>query len=397
MSGGRRVLIGFAGALSAPEVAWSLQAAGYEVHAFVRRGMHPPLIRCAQVELHELTTPAEDVEAALRELRALIQELSPAALMPLDDASVWLSAQLGELGSTVLVGPSGSQAELTLDKRLQIEAAAAGGLAVPPTRVCRGPEDALAEPVEFPVMVKPALAIQRNEATLGAGARRACADAAELTPALGRARPDAPFLLQPFIAGVGEGLFGIARDGEVEHWSAHRRVRMMSPQGSGSSACVSIPVDPELRDGAAAMLREVGWDGIFMVEMLRDGDGKAWFVELNGRAWGSMALARRQGLEYPAWAVDARLGGQLPAAPAGPPEEIVCRHLGRELIHLLMVLRGRPTEALTLWPSRLGTLRAVLTFRRRDRWYNLESGRGGLFVYDTVRTVGKEVARVLRP
>ena len=43
--------------------------------------------------------------------------------------------------------------------------------------------------------------------------------------------------------------------------------------------------------------------------------GPAWFVELNGRPWGSMALARRQGLEYPAWqvtlALDASVAGRV--------------------------------------------------------------------------------------
>ena len=42
--------------------------------------------------------------------------------------------------------------------------------------------------------------------------------------------------------------------------------------------------------------------------LLRDGEGTAWFMELNGRAWGSMALARRLGHEYPRWAVQAALG-----------------------------------------------------------------------------------------
>lgn len=393
----RRVLIGFAGALSAPEVAWSLEAAGYEVHAFARRGRRPPLRRCRSVRLHEVAAPEEDVDAALAELDTLVRTLRPDAVMPLDDASVWLASELRLGESAVLVGPSGPQAELTLDKRLQVQAAAGAGLPVPPTRVCTKPEEAFAEPLDYPVMLRPALAIGREDDRLCTGPRRACANPDELRRAADYYRHGSPFLVQPYVPGVGEGLFGIARDGEVVHWSAHRRVRMMSPQGSGSSACVSIAVDEQLKAAAASMLRAAGWNGIFMVELLRDRRGQAWFVELNGRAWGSMALARRLGYEYPAWAVASRLGGLIPAAPPPPPEPLVCRHLGRELVHLLIVLRGKPSEALSLWPSRRRTLREVLTFRRRDRWYNLEPGRTALFVHDTVGTVGKEVAKVLRP
>ena len=52
-----------------------------------------------------------------------------------------------------------------------------------------------------------------------------------------------------------------------------------------------------------------------MIELLRDRDGVAWFMELNGRTWGSLALARRLGLEYPAWAALDALG--IAAPPSG--------------------------------------------------------------------------------
>ena len=393
---GRRVLIGFAEALSAPEVAWSVDGAGHEVHAFTRRGARPSLRRCRSVTLHEVTPPEQDVGGALADLEGLLRSLRPDAVMPLDDGALWLCAERPPAGPTVLAGPSGAQAELALDKRVQMRAAEAAGLRVPPTLVCERPEDALAEPVEFPVMLKPALAIGRIGSRLGVGPRVACADAGELERAAGAYAGGEPFLVQPYVPGVGEGLFGIARDGEVRHWSAHRRVRMMSPQGSGSSACVSIAVEDGLREAAATMLRDAGWNGLFMVELLRDGSGVPWFVELNGRSWGSMALARRLGYEYPAWAVAGALGESLPAPPPPPAETVVCRHLGRELVHLLIVMRGRPSEALSLWPSRRRTLREVLTFRRGDRWYNLERGRARVFVADTVSTVGREIARAIR-
>jgi len=89
---------------------------------------------------------------------------------------------------------------------------------------------------------------------------------------------------------------------------------MMDPEGSGSSACTPIAVRPELRDAVALMMARLEWEGLFMVELLGDEAGRAWFMELNGRAWGSMALARRMGLEYPAWAV-AAVKGDLAGLP----------------------------------------------------------------------------------
>jgi hypothetical protein len=123
-----------------------------------------------------------------------------------------------------------------------------------------------------------------------------------------------------------------------------------------------------------------------MIELLRDQDGLPWFMELNGRAWGSMALARRRGFEYPAWAVRAALSAEFrPAEPAHPPQ-ITARHLGREVVHLGMVLArgGAP---------RLATARNVLTMRRDDRWYNWSRGQVRVFLADSVDTLRGQLLR----
>jgi hypothetical protein len=130
---------------------------------------------------------------------------------------------------------------------------------------------------------------------------------------------------------------------------------------------------------------------MFMMEFLRTADGTAWFMELNGRTWGSLALARRQGLEYPAWAV-AQLDEPTLAPVVAVREGQLCRHLGREIVHLLMVLRGPRSTALTSWPSRRRALLDVLRIRRSDRWYNWHPGDARLFVEDTIHTVTRQLA-----
>lgn len=390
-----RVLIGFAEALAAIEVAWSLLDAGFEVHAFSRDPARAPLRLCPSIRMHRVTAPDRDVDAAIRDVQRVIDDIAPAALMPLDDATVWLSERLDLPPSVALVGPAGPQAELALDKRLQTGAALQADLPVPETRICATVDDAMHPRPAFPVMVKPCFAIESNGSGLIVGTRAPCANEGELRRVAESYR-GSPFFLQPYLPGVGEGLFGLARNGEVVGWSAHRRVRMMSPLGSGSSACEPAPVDERLAAAVAAMVRDMDWNGIFMIELLREPTGQVWFIELNGRAWGSMALARRMGFEYPAWAVRSRLeDGYSPALPA-PREPVVCRHLGRELVHLLIVMRGSRSKALVEWPSRGRTLRQVLRVGRRDRWYNLRRGAFGLFLSDTFRTVGTQVKQALR-
>jgi carbamoylphosphate synthase large subunit len=166
---------------------------------------------------------------------------------------------------------------------------------------------------------------------------------------------------------------------------------MMNPAGSGSSACESTVPDSELCDRVAEMLAAIGWQGLFMVELMRDDAGAPWFIELNGRAWGSMALARAGGLEYPAWAARLALGEGLGELPASPPVAgRRARHLGRELKHALIVMRG-PRSAAVPWPSRTRTLRDVFSFRRGDRLYNWSGRRADLPLLfdDTVATLRK--------
>ena len=70
--------------------------------------------------------------------------------------------------------------------------------------------------------------------------------------------------------GVGEGVFGLALGNRLVCWSGHRRVRMMNPAGSGSSACVSVKPEPKICEIAERFLKAIGWQGMFMIELLRD-------------------------------------------------------------------------------------------------------------------------------
>src|ERR1700693_4133373 len=93
------VLVGFAEAMSAPEVVWSLVDAGFEVAAFARKGRRTALRHSRHVVVHEITAPEEDSVAATRELSALLSRTGEGRadqhiLLPLDDASLWLGARM---------------------------------------------------------------------------------------------------------------------------------------------------------------------------------------------------------------------------------------------------------------------------------------------------------------
>jgi hypothetical protein len=393
---GATVVIGFAESLSAPEVLWSLVDRGFSVVAFTRKGRRPALRHSRHVRLFEITPPDLDLAQSSadlkREIEGLVATQGQVVLVPLDDEAVWLCGRTSFGGQVIVAGPRGDGVDIALDKRRQLELAGSSGFNVPPARYVERVDEVNVAEVRYPAVFKPATATATAQRGVGLAKGRGwiCSDREELEGALRSWNGGTPMLLQQFVPGVGEGLFGLATDRGVIAWSGHRRLRMMNPHGSGASACVTTPAaDPASRLAAEKFLTACGWRGLFMIELLRDAAGKLWFIEFNGRCWGSMALARRAGLEYPAWAVEIALDpGVAINAPPVKENAVICRHLGRELLHLMFVLRGSKSKALTEWPSFGSSLRQVCRWGRNERCYNWRKDDKKVFfadVYGTVR------------
>ena len=394
------VLVGFAEALSAPEVLWSLVDAGFRVVAFGRRGRPSALRQSHHVIVHEISAPESDVAAAISELQSLMASLDAEGrggkkiLFPLDDTGVWLCSRVQLAADWLLAGPHGAGAELALNKDVQIQKAREAGFNVPKVLAAKTAKEVIdfCGATLFPVILKPAECVPVRENRVQGCPKWICADRGELESAVAEWAERVPLLVQPFVGGTGEGVFGLAASDGIRAWSAHRRLRMMNPQGSGSSACVSQSVPEDVRANVEALIKTTGWCGLFMVELLRDHSGKPWFVELNGRPWGSMSLCRRQGLEYPAWQVQLALNPQSPAGrSASTAPGLVCRNVGREFLHLLFVLRGPKSQALNGWPSFGKTLTDVLRVRRQDTWYNWRREDPKVFFADCYNTVKSNV------
>jgi predicted ATP-grasp superfamily ATP-dependent carboligase len=394
-AGRATVVTAFAEALSAPEVAWSLLDAGFKVTGIARRGRGSALRHNRKVVCHEICPPEQDMAQALRDMASVLNSFGdrhndPILLFPLDDTALWMCSELAPSENWILVGPGKSGVDLALNKQQQTRLACEAGFKVPETGVASSVDQAIAlgEQIGFPLVLKPVeCTLVRNGRKI-ARRTRICANANEFEAALREWNESIPMLLQKYIIGVGEGVFGLATPEGVQAWSAHRRLRMMNPHGSGASACVSIPVDQDIRQKTEALIGKARWTGLFMVELLRDRSGEAWFVELNGRPWGSMALARRQGLEYPAWSALMALapGSHVDTAKSTSPG-LVCRNLGRELMYLLFVIRGPRSAAMVEWPSIWEALRTILRTKRSECYYNWRSDDKRVFFADCFYTL----------
>ena len=390
------VLVGFAEAISAPEVVWSLVDEGYEVVAFARKGRASALRHSRYVVCHDICPPEIDVQAAVSDLKALTRSIDQQAasanrvLLPMDDRALFLCQKLSLDDSWLLAGAESKHAELALNKYLQIETAKAAGFNVPATTLAHTADEIrnFVGVNSYPIILKPAECVPVEGGRAIASPHWICGNDEELELALSAWKQQLPLLVQSFIAGNGEGVFGIATPEGVRAWSAHRRLRMMNPQGSGSSACVSQLVPAEVEQQAANFISRTGWRGMFMIELLRAQSGQLFFVEFNGRPWGSMALSRAQGLEYPAWQVMLTLDPRSQAGmTANNTPGIVSRNAGREFMHLLFVLRGPKSKALSGWPSIWKSLRDVAAFHPGGNLYNWRRNDPKVFFADMSHTI----------
>jgi len=390
------VLVGFAEAATAPEVAWSLVDEGCDVIAFARKGRSSALRYSRHVVCHDVCAPESNLEAALSDLRSLLISVKNNAagahriLFPMDDKAVLLCSRVQLDEDWVLAGPDGEHAEFALNKYLQIQVAGAAGFNVPKTGLARTASDIRSFIAEksYPIILKSADCVPVEGGRANTYPQWICANDDELERALGGWGERVPLLVQPFIQGTGEGIFGLAARDGIRAWSAHRRLRMMNPQGSGSSACISQAVSEDLRRQAEDLVKRTGWRGMFMVELLRDRSGNVFFIEFNGRPWGSMALSRRQRFEYPAWqvmlAADANSQAGMSTSPA---PGLVSRNAGRELMHLLFVLRGPKSKALSDWPSFSKSVTEVVCFRQGETLYNWRREDLKVFLADVCYTI----------
>ena len=380
------VLMGFGGALSAPEVAWDLLDHGFQVMAFCRRGSTPPLRRIKGIRLIEVTPPEKDAWETVAQIRKASQVSGARILLPLDDASIWLCDKAAAGRDILVAGATGINARLALHKQEQLEEAREAGFHVPETAFITDTRDIL-KVDRLPAVIKPADAIIEVKGKLIKGPILFCIEKKDLVRAANQCDYDGLLMMQPMVMGTGEGIFGLHGPKGVTKWSAHRRIRMINPLGAGSSACQSLEISDHPVQPAEKMLRKTNWPGMFMIELLRDPAGRLWFMELNGRSWGSMALAIRLGLHYPAWTVMQTLDPSFEPPDTPAWNSIVCRHLGREIIHLLAVLKGKKAYKLMPNHSRLRTLREVCRIGRNEKWYNWRSGNSLLFWEDTVKNV----------
>lgn len=313
--------------------------------------------------------PYDDPAGASDAILAQVVERGVDVVLPITDVTTRVVESLRDrLPPRCRIGvpPAGASA-VAADKNRTIELAAELGVPVPTTVMVDSPAEARAAVASlgWPVVVKPVTSLGRDvdgamrKFEVGYGF-----DPDDLERKVRSLGHGAPVLLQECCTGEGVGIELLVDRGRVLRAFSHRRLHEVPVTGGASALRESIAVDPDLLDYSTRLMRELEWTGLAMVEFKAGRSGHR-LMEINGRPWGSLPLAVRAGVDFPADYVRLLTGESGHESEDISPEDYsigtVARNLQLEIVWIASVLRGpRSDSAHFPWPPRRAALASML-------------------------------------
>jgi len=107
------------------------------------------------------------------------------------------------------------------------------------------------------------------------------------------------FILQEYVSGEGYGVSMLYNKGNLRASFTHKRLVDKLTTGGTSTLRTGVKND-EMEAYSQKLLDYLGWNGVAMVEYKYDKlKKKGWFIEVNPRFWGSLALPYYSGMDFP--------------------------------------------------------------------------------------------------
>ncbi len=309
------LLVGF-DPRTALAVARSLHRQGIRVLVATVAPWETP-IRSAAIEQF-IPLPDAEVGSAtfLSALLRLIKIHAVNTVLPITDrALVRLGPHASLLRACVRLAMAGRRPLATiLNKSATARLAESLGVPVPRTRTVTHEHEIepAAAALGFPLFVK-----ARDKSRLCTGGQvpvqdaRCCTSLEDFRRAVKAI--SGPLLAQSFIEGDDVGVILLLGDGEMLSGFQYRARRLHPAEGGVCVMAETEPLDTRLRDSALALLRALRWEGVAQLDFRQNPQTGAYaLLEVNGRFWGSTAVAVRAGADFP-FAVWQWLHGQRPA------------------------------------------------------------------------------------
>jgi predicted ATP-grasp superfamily ATP-dependent carboligase len=289
---------------------------------------------------------AANEAAVIDQLAALGEELGRACLFAISENDIeMLNRHQARLGMFRFMFADAERMASVLNKDRTYAAAARVGIRTPRTEAVTSAEQVRGNGLRYPVVLKWAnpheVMRTLSQAGLELEKTHYCHSEAELLAYLKRFERAGVYpLVQEYCAGYGLGQFILMQDGQAHYTFQHKRVHEWPPEGGVSTLCESLPRSEHQAqmDKSIALLRDLGWQGVAMVEYRYDpATGEAALMEINGRFWGSLPLAYHAGAAFPTLCYRL-LGNGQPVHNAPYRSGMRCRYMIPETKRLLRIL-----------------------------------------------------------
>ena len=340
-------------------VVRSLGEEGVFPIAILKRGGDPLVSRSRYVGVTHFVDDYAQAAAVLRERYADLDRRP--VVIPCDDAFVReLDRDMNFYLERFIVPNAGGTNRLApyLEKRVQYELAAKHGLKVAPTWEISG--GAIPADISYPVITKPVESYEGWKDDY-----HVCRDEAELADALSQIGAER-VLAQRYISKANElCVDGFAADrGRQLFPTIASRYTYLLPDGYSMEMEISALDDPDLEERLAAMYAEIGFEGIFEVEFMVDGDGELWYLETNFRNSTWSYASTCLGMNLPLLCAEALAAGRV--------ERDVLRTIPRgyralaELPDFHHRVRRMKMISVPAWIDRVRTADCLFFYNRED-------------------------------
>lgn len=390
-----KVLIPQAQDRSVYGVVCSLGRAGHRVIlALPTLQFAPPIVRSRYVQdVVESPDPFKEFDR-FKDWLAGYKERNPEVLVfPINEAVVQAAADLRAKSENLsgYILPSDGSLKVSLSKYYANQSALKAGLRIPETVFLREPGTEeyadIPEGQFFPCLVKWDNCTMTDGYYLK-GDNMIAKNRDFLIEILAELRPrKCGVILQELVSGSGAGAFFFRYRGKTILKFSHRRLHEVPWTGGVSSLCCATN-DNHLMALGEKMLQSLDYEGVAMVEFRQDGNDEPYFIEINGRLWGSLKLALKAGVNFPlAMLEHSNLGHTMVEQPQ-IIKNVKWRHLPMELLHVHSVFSKR-SSVVAKAPSRLNALFSLI-------WHSVAPTCSDVFWWDDPKPGLESYKRLIR-